>query len=112
MLNLLDPASLELVNKGTPNLVCLYFSGANNPESENVPDIHAVGQTLLQALANLETAIIGTFGIEAAFSNEDMFRENNPGPLEALATIGGIYQRNDFSTPESNYQIERIETPN
>jgi hypothetical protein len=107
--NLIDNGSLELAQVPNPDLVHLLFSGENNPEG-NVPSIESFGITTLHALANLEQAIIQTFGIEASFSNEEMFCTSQP--LQLLAAEGGVYERNDFSTPESNYRITRLANGN
>lgn len=67
------------------------------------------GDTLIQALADIERLLIKEFGKEAAFHLHHCFLTRDIVDMpEELAEIGGMSSCYDFSSPEEAFDLRRI----
>lgn len=83
---------------------------AKDDEDEVV--IYGNGSTLIQALADLERALIEQFGPEAAFDNHCCFLHRDITTIvDDLFEVGGEFECSDFSDPEGAFTITRIPPP-
>lgn len=67
------------------------------------------GETLVQALADLEGALILLCGVEAAFENHCCFLTRDiTSMVDDLSEVGGEFECFDFSDPEGAFTITRL----